>query len=185
MLNASLKVLLGINLVFVFGQGLLGPLYAVFVERRIGGNVLDIGWAFAVYMITIGVMSLLAGKLADKTKEKEYFVMAGYLIRAFTFLAFIFIDSIFQLMVLQFILGFAEAIATPAFNAIYSMHLDKKREVTEWGINYFYTYIIFGVAAIVGALIVNYLGFSMLFAAMSVFAFVAFFLMLFVPRKLI
>ena len=45
-LTRSLKILLiGAN-IWYFGEGMMGPLFAVFAEK-IGGDILDITWAWA------------------------------------------------------------------------------------------------------------------------------------------
>ena len=80
---------------------MLGPLYAVFV-KKIGGDVLDIGWIFLVYMITVGIVAYIAGRLGDKIKESEYLVAAGYLIRAVGFFCYTLIANPIQLIMLQF-----------------------------------------------------------------------------------
>lgn len=102
MKNHSLSILISINLVFMFGAALLGPLYAVYVQEQIGKDILTIGWAFAVYMMTIGTLTYVAGKWTDRVKEKEYFVAAGYLIRAIGFLLYTVIGSVPELLLVQF-----------------------------------------------------------------------------------
>ena len=134
MKNHSLRILIIINLVFVFGASLFGPLYAVYVKEEIGGNILDIGWAFATYMITVGIIAYAAGKMGDKLKEKEYFLAIGYLIRAVGFFSYTLVSNIEELLLLQFFLGIGEAIANPVFKSIYSIHLDNGKESTQWGI---------------------------------------------------
>lgn len=184
MLNRSLKILLAINLIFVFGASLLGPLYAVFIGK-IGGNILTIGWAFSVYMITVGLVAFFSGKLGDIIKEKEYLLAIGFLIRGIGFFLYIFIGTIFHLLLLQFLLGIGEAIANPAFKAIYSLHLGRGRESSQWGIWDMSYSMIVGLAAIVGALIVNFFGFTILFYIMSSLSVLAFILLMIQPRKLL
>lgn len=184
MLNRSLKVLLVINLIFCFGSTLLGPLYAVFI-KEIGGSILTIGWAFAVYMITVGAVAFLAGKLGDNIKEKEYLLGVGYLIRAVGFFLYIFVGNTLHLLLLQFFLGTGEAIANPAFKAIYSIHLTRDKESSQWGIWDMSYSIIVGLAAILGALIVNFFGFAALFYTMSGLSILSFIILMLQPRKLL
>ncbi|MDD5290590.1 MAG: MFS transporter [Patescibacteria group bacterium] len=183
-MNRSLKILVSINLVFVFGAALLGPLYAIFV-KNIGGNILDIGWTFSVYMITIGVMAYIGGRLGDKIKESEYLVAAGYFIRAIGFFSYTLIASPGQLLILQFFLGIGEAIANPAFKSIYSLHLDSNKSSTQWGVWESLFSITVGIATLAGAFIAQYFGFNVLFYAMSSLAFAAFILLMIQPRKLL
>ena len=45
-----------------FGEGLLGPLFAVF-SQKIGGDILDITWAWSVYLILSGTLYIVFGRL--------------------------------------------------------------------------------------------------------------------------
>jgi MFS family permease len=49
--------------------------------------------------------------------------------------SYIFISSIPQLFLVQFLLGLSAAIAFPSWTAIFTRHIDKKHEGMEWGIN--------------------------------------------------
>ena len=185
MKNHSLSTLTGINLIFVFGASLLGPLYAIYVKEEIGGDILAIGWAFAIYMVTVGVVSYIAGKMGDKIKEKEYLLAVGYFIRVIGFFCYTLISTIGGLFFLQLLLGIGEAIANPSFKSIYSVHLDDGRESTQWGIWDMFYSIMVGIATIIGAVVVNSFGFNILFYTMSLLAFIAFLVLLFQPRKLL
>lgn len=64
MLSRQAKILLIGGGFWYFGEGLFGPLLAVFTEQ-VGGDILDISWAWAAYLIVYGVLSIVFGKLAD------------------------------------------------------------------------------------------------------------------------
>lgn len=183
-MNKSLKKLLLINSVFVFGASLLGPLYAVFV-KEIGGDILTIGWTFAAYMFAGGIMSYFAGRLGDKLKETEYLIAAGYIIRAVGFFLYTLIGSPLQLLLLQFFLGAGEAVANPAFKSIFSRHLDSKKSTTQWGTWDLLYSIITALGVGIGAFIVEFLGFNILFYIMSISSLLAFILLIIQPRKLL
>lgn len=184
MINKSLKTLLLLNVFFIFGATLLGPLYAVFV-KEIGGDILTIGWSFAAYMFALGLCSYFTGYLGDKIKEKEYLLAIGYLLRAIGFFGYIFIQFPVHLLFVQLILGLGEAFGNPSFKAIFSLHLDKKKYCTEWGIwDALYSTTV-GISAIIGAIVINIWGFTPLFLIMGSVAFLCFIIMMFLPRKLL
>ncbi|OGG19368.1 hypothetical protein A2721_02455 [Candidatus Gottesmanbacteria bacterium RIFCSPHIGHO2_01_FULL_47_48] len=62
----SWKILLGINLLWYLGEGLLGPLFTVFAQE-VGGSVLDISAAWATYLAVTGVAIILIGKVSDRS----------------------------------------------------------------------------------------------------------------------
>ena len=64
-LNKKERILLYGSNLWYLGAGMLGPLFAVFTEQ-IGGDVLDISWAWATYLIIAGVLYIWVGKLTVK-----------------------------------------------------------------------------------------------------------------------
>ena len=50
--------------------GMLGPIYALFVQD-IGGDLLDASTAYFIFMITTGLAIFLISKWEDKAKHKE------------------------------------------------------------------------------------------------------------------
>jgi len=59
------KILLFSSIVHTFSLGLLGPIYAVFVQG-IGGNILSASSAWAIYSVTIGILTIVFGKFEEK-----------------------------------------------------------------------------------------------------------------------
>lgn len=76
--------------------------------------------------------------------------------------------SIIALFLVQALIGLGEAIYSPAFDAVYSKHLDKKHSGIQWGAwestNYFTT----AAGAIIGGIIVTSFGFQSLFVVMGI-----------------
>ena len=68
----SLILLLGANL-WYFGEGMLGPLFAVFSEK-VGGDILDITWAWAAYLVVTGVCYIVVGKLINGKPYQVFIV---------------------------------------------------------------------------------------------------------------
>ena len=79
------RILIIASSLWYFGEGLFGPLFAVYAEK-IGGDILDISWAWAVYLIVTGVCYVLIGNLVNNSKYKKQVMIAGYALNAlFTF----------------------------------------------------------------------------------------------------
>ena len=160
-----LRILLVGSFIWYFGEGLLGPLYAVFAQT-IGGNILDITWAWAVYLIFAGIFSILVGKLADGL-DRAKIMIAGYALNVVATFGYLWVNSPARLFVVQFVLGLALALATPTWDGLYSLAEDKKKVCTEWGIAYGGPQIVLGVAAVLGGFIVSEWGFRALFGIMG------------------
>lgn len=184
MKNKALKILFINNGIFVFAGGLLGPLYAVFVES-IDGNILSISISWAAFLLSSTLFLLVVRKYGDSIKEKEYLLLAGFLIRAIVWFSFPFISTVTMLVLLQVLLGVGEAMGSPAFNAIFAEHLDggkQIKEYTDWNL---IVNTSGAVAVVLGGLIVSYYSFTVLFFLMGSLAIVSFFGVLLKPRELL
>src|SRR3989338_201576 len=106
-MNDKEKILLYSSNLWSFANGMLGPLLAVFTEK-IGGSILDISWAWAIYLIVTGVCVIGIGKLSDH-HSKEKIMIAGYaLTTVFTF-SYLLVQTPMHLFIVQAGLGFALA----------------------------------------------------------------------------
>jgi MFS family permease len=171
-MHQGIRLLLTVSIFSTSAFGLLGPLYAVFVEH-IGGDILDIGIAYAAFMVATGVFLLVMSWLEDKYK-KENMIVLGYFLGFLGIFGYIFVVDKIGLLAVQVVLGIAAAVNTPAYDALYSKFLDRGKESWEWGLWEAQAYIIGGIAAVSGALILEAYGFRTLFLIMAVFAFIAF-----------
>ena len=164
--NKALRILLMTNAVVLVAAAMLGPIYALFVEK-IGGSLLDASITGGIFALAGGLTTLAAGKYADKIKHDELIVAAGYLVMGIGFFLYMFVNSIWFLFGVQILIGFAEAAYSPAFDALYSKHITERKAGREWGawesLNYFSVF----AGAVIGGLIVTKFGFNAIFILMS------------------
>ena len=84
-LNVTQQLLLLASAFWFFGEGLLGPLFAVYAEK-VGGDLLDITAAWALFLIVSGVLYIVFGKLFRKSNRKREIMVVGYALNTiFTF----------------------------------------------------------------------------------------------------
>ncbi|MBW3021873.1 MFS transporter [Candidatus Woesearchaeota archaeon] len=182
--NGSLRILLITNGLVLIAGAMLAPIYALFVDK-VGGSLLDASLTGGIFALAAGITTLIAGRYADKIKNSELIVVAGYLMMGLGFFLYIFVNSVIFLFLVQVLIGFSEAFYSPAFDALYSKHLDKHKEGREWGaweaINYF---AIAGGAAL-GGLVVTLFGFSAIFAIMGALCLASALYIWQLPRKLL
>lgn len=164
-MKKGLKILLLADMWATLAIGMIGPIYAIFVEE-IGGDVLDASWAYFAFMITSGVIMYLISHWEDRVKHKEKLVIIGYSLSAIGFLSYYFVNSQMSLIITQIILGLSEAILIPAYDAMYSGYLDKNKEASEWGDWESMRYIVTAISAIIGGYIVHAYNFKVLFLVM-------------------
>ena len=180
--NKVLLVLLITNGLILVAGAMLGPIYALFVED-IGGSLLDASYAGMVYAIVAGVVVMIAGKYSDRLKRPEYVIAAGYAVVAAGFFYYLYVDSIFELLIAQAAIGFGEAIYSPAYDAVYSNNLDKHQEATQWGIWEAMSYFVAAAGALIGGYLVTWYGFNALFVTMGVICLVSYAAMMLLPKK--
>lgn len=168
--NKALLILLWTNGLVLMAGAMLGPIYAIFVER-VGGDLMDASIAGGIFAFVAGITTLLSGKYSDHMKQSELAVSLGYVIMGIGFLLYLWVESTLFLFVVQGIIGLGEAIYSPAFDATYSRHLTVSRSGMQWGawesINYFTT----AAGAIIGGIIATAFGFQALFVAMAALCF--------------
>ena len=90
MLSKAERVMLWSSNIWLFGWGMLGPLYAVFAEQ-VGGTVLELSWVFAMFLVVTGVGVLVVGKVADRVGH-ERLLVGGYALSALATYGYLFVD---------------------------------------------------------------------------------------------
>ncbi|MFZ3077899.1 MAG: MFS transporter [Candidatus Aenigmatarchaeota archaeon] len=165
-MNRYQKVLLLSSFIWFFGEGLLGPLFAIFTQK-IGGDILELTGAYAFYLITMGVLTIFVGRFSDH-HSKKYLMTIGYGLNAVVTFGYLFVDSPFKLFFVQGLLGVASALATPTWNSLFSIYEDKKHVGEEWGLDNGGSQIIIGIATMTGGLIITYFSFTTLFVLMGI-----------------
>jgi predicted MFS family arabinose efflux permease len=168
--NRSLRILIVVNTTMVFVLGLFAPFYAVFVQN-LGGNIAFAGFSWAIFAIVAGILTLLFGNWQLKVKEQELLLALGYLIRGAVFLSYAFMGSISQLIFTQILWGVGAALGTPAFDAVYSAHTSKEDSIVQWGQWEGIASIATGVAAIIGGILIQSIGYPYLFLGMAAMSF--------------
>lgn len=168
--NKSLRILIATNTVMIFIIGMLAPFYAVFVQK-IGGSIAFVGFSWAIISIVSGILTLLLSKWHLRVKEQELLLALGYAIRGIVFLSYAFMGSVLQLIITQIIWGVGAAFGTPAFDAIYSKHTNKKHSIIQWGKWEGIAAIATGLAAIVGGALIQFFGYFPIFIGMSILSF--------------
>lgn len=166
-LTKQIKILLYGESIWYFGEGMLGPLFAIF-SNRIGGDILNIVWAWAIYLIIAGLLCIFIGKYTDIHNNKEKMMVLGYGLNAILTFCYLFVSAPWHLFVLQAGLGIASSMATPAWNALFAQHGDKHHSGLQWGLAGGMSQIITGIAIVVGGLIVYNISFSALFITMGI-----------------
>jgi MFS family permease len=142
------------------------PIFAIFVVNDIkGGSVQIAAFAFSTYLITRVVLEIIAGRyLTGKSDlNKLWITIIGLLLLSVAYVGFSFSKDLFSLFLFYIITGIAIGIATPAKSSLFSSHLDKDKEPTEWSIYDAITLMGIALATALGGFIASFYGFQPLF----------------------
>lgn len=164
--NPVIRFLIISDVVLIGAGGLLGPIFALFVEDFIiGGNEVVAGLAAAIFLFTKSIFQIPVANFIDKIKgEKDDF----WLMFIFTLLAsvipllYLIINTPLHLYIVQFLLGLFIAFTFPTYMAIFTRHIDKSKEGTEWGMYFTLTDLTSAALAAVGGYMAVYSGFHIL-----------------------
>lgn len=183
-MNPVVRFLIITDAVVVGAAGLLGPVFALFIENFIqGGSAAVAGLAAGIYLLTKSVFQIPTAYLMDRIRgEKDDFwlLFSFTVLIALTPLLYLVINTPMQLYFVQFLLGLFAAFTFPSYMAIFTRHIDKAKEGLEWGI-YFTLVDLSGAAfAALGGYIASTEGFPALIVAVSTLTFMGALLLLFI-----
>lgn len=162
----KISILLITNSLILVAGAMLGPIYALFVEK-VGGDLLDASYAFSTFALVAGVVTLISGRYSDKIKENKVILVLGYGIMGLGYFGYLLVNSIWSLLIIQVVIGLGEAIYVPAFDALYSKHLDHSKRGRIWSLWEAINYFTMAIGAFIGGFLVVIFGFSSMFIIMG------------------
>lgn len=166
-INGLIKIMTFSDSLIVSGWGLVNPLFAVYATQQIeGGSIELVGLSVAIYWLMRASMQIPFAKLVDSVKGEidDFLIMAaGTLIMSLVPFMYMFAAKPGHVILLQGLTGFASAMVSPGWLAIFTRHIDKNIEALEWGT---YNAMVGLGIALTGALsgfMVERFGFKMLY----------------------
>jgi MFS family permease len=147
------------------------PIFAIFAASKIpGGNTEIAAASFSTYLIVRVVFELISGKYLSKSEDAQKFAMsiAGIILISLGYVGFALAQNVVSLFLFYGIIGMGLGIASPAKNSLFSCHLDKNKEITEWSIYDGIVFMGMAMSATVGGFVANRYGFSFLFFIVAI-----------------
>ncbi|MFA6943624.1 MAG: MFS transporter [Patescibacteria group bacterium] len=165
-INAVIQFLIASDIIIVGAGGLLGPIFALFIEDFIvGGNAAVAGIAAAIYLLTKSLGQIPVAMFIDKIRgeKDDFYVMLTFsIITALLPLAYLMITTPLHLYIVQFFYGLATAMTFPSYMAIFTRHIDTHKEGTEWGVYFTLTDLSSAAFSAIGGYIAITIGFPAL-----------------------
>jgi MFS family permease len=168
-INLLYKLLIASYATSMFSEGIILPIYAVFVQN-IGGDILDASSAMAVFLITEGIFTFLVHKSKWVQRHRIPVMVAGWAIWVIGIASYLAVSSIATLFATQILTAIGNALADPIFDQELANHTDKKSEEFEWGFFEGINSIVQGFGALLGGLVAAIFGFKTLLSVMALTA---------------
>lgn len=170
-LNRILYVLIISDFVIISAYGLLAPIFAVFLfDKVVGGTLVVIGIAEAVYLITKSLIQVPVGILIDKTKGQKidfWFLFLGSLLMSLSLFAYIWVSVPWHIYLIAFIYGIGGALSYPAWTGLFTRNMVENKESFAWSFSTTFIELGRAGAAVLGAVIGEMLGFNSLFVVVG------------------
>lgn len=158
---------------FIMGAfGLVTPIFALFITDFISGATVEtVGIAMTIYLVTRSLGQMPFGIVIDKIKgEKDDALILIISSCAFVgvSLSYLFIETAFQLYMVQLVYGLISAASYPTWYALFTRAIDPGKEGMEWSA--YQTIIDLGGAmtASVGGFVASQYGFQAVFILMAI-----------------
>ena len=188
-INKAIQLLIGFLFLMNLSEGLFAPLFAVYITRNINRATLTVvGLEIAFYSISKSILQIPLARYLDMKKgEKDefYAITLGAIIGILYPLSLIAISEIYQLYLVAIINGLGGACLMAAYYALFSHHIDRGLQGLEWSLfSVAGLTVSAAVGGVIGGLLADTYGFSLVFMLASSINFIAFLLLTLIYPKL-
>lgn len=188
-INKVIKVMIFSDLFLNSGWGLISPILSIFIIKNIqGGDIRVAGISVGIYLLVKSALQIPIAQYLDINhgeKDDYYALFFGTLLTAVSPIVFLFATVPWHIYVAQVVHAVGMAMAIPSWSAIFTRHIQKKREAMCWSLDSSALGLGAGVAGIIGGSIAQSYGFAPLFIGVSVFNVVAALLFLFIIKDIL
>jgi len=188
-INKVIKIMVFSDLILNSGWGLIGPILAIFIVNNIqGGDARVAGIAVGIYLLVKSVLQIPIAHYLDLNHgEKDDYcaLFLGTLLTAVSPIIFIFATMPWHIYVAQVVHALGMAMAVPSWSAIFTRHIQKRREAFCWSLDSSALGLGGGIAGIIGGTIAQAFGFVPLFLGVSILNVIAALLLLFIMKDIL
>ena len=154
------SILLQTNTMMVFVAALLAPMYSFFIIK-VGGTFLDATLAWVLFAASTGITMMSTVGLSTQQKQRELYIVLGYLTIAIGMISLLFAHTIVQVLYISVLVGIGNGLSTPMFKELCAKYHDTKNGYQPWHVlNYF----VFAIGALLGYVLHSVFCFYIIFA---------------------
>jgi MFS family permease len=184
--NKTILLLILSDVFLLTGFGLMQPILSIFIkENLVGGTIFAAGIAVMLFILTKSVIQLPLSRIIDKRKRSfriKVMIVGTFIVSTVPFI-YIFSNDVIFIYFAQIIYGFGSGLAFPSWMAIWSRNSAITRKSFDWSVYSTATGLGTGIAALIGATIAEFFGFSYTFLLVGLLSLLACFALLGLEMK--
>jgi len=155
----------------LFGSGLVFPFYLIFI-REVGAGFSEFGLAYGLFMLSSALVHHWVGRESDKFGRKVFLLVSAWG-TAILFLLFPMVTSIWEVYILQVLLGVLGAMQKTSEKAMIADFTDGHARGKKIGSYHFWVSIFSGFAVIAGGFLIDIFTVDLIFYIGSVVLFIS------------
>lgn len=170
-INPFVKAYIISDILLWSAYNFITPIFAIFIINEItNANIETAAFGYSIYLISRVLFELISGKYLNKSSDnkKLLYTITGISCLSISYIGFYFSYSIIVLFIFYIVSGMGLGIASPAKNALFSIHLDKNKESNEWSLADASAFAAMALATSLGGFFAYQFGFRLLFLLAAV-----------------
>lgn len=175
------------------GWAFLAPVFAIFVlEDIVKGDLEETakvaGFVFFIYWTAKSLFQIPIGRYFDRIhgeRDDFWWMIFGLFIAALVPFGFLLASLPWHIYILEILHALGMALVVPAWNAIFTRHIDQGQEAYEWAMNSTVFGIGVGIAGGAGGILVALFGFGAIFALVGILTLVSCFILLLIQKDIL
>lgn len=187
-LNKILYVLIASDFIILSAYGFISPVFAIFLTNKIiGGTLIVVGISEAIYLASKSIFQIPFSILLDKTEGERidfWFLFVGSLIMSCSLFLYLFVSLPWHIYLISLVYGLGSALSDSSWNGLFTRNIVRDRESFAWSFSSTMVDLGEAGAAVIGAIIAQFLGFNQLFLIMGSVSLVGTFLLFLFYRDL-
>lgn len=191
-INRVIKILIVSDFVFNAAWGLIAPVFAIFLVDKIAlGSAEEgakiAGFATLIFWTAKSFLQIPIARHLDKNHgeiDDFWFMFWGTFITGLSAFGFLISSTAWHIYFLQLFQAVGQALMVPPWLAIFTRHIDRGKEASEWGLRSTSLGFAMGIFGALGGVMTATLGFKMLFILVGSFSIFSTILLLLIRRDL-
>lgn len=147
------------------------PIFAVFAATKVTGGGIELAAsAYSTWLISRLILEVIVGRYLQRAKLITKFIatITGLILMSLGYIGFAYTTQIIFVYIFFAILGIGFGISSPPKFSIFSTHLDRNKETSEWALYDASVFLFMALSATLGGFVAAKYGFSILFFLSSI-----------------